>query len=235
MSVARETMWHMTTRICWNCNVAAHQTAIEGSGGAVPQAGNYGTGRYKIFGAFKCDSCHHYSIGTRIAHLSSVTSRAVLAEFLEGNPDWLPVRAAGKKFLDVPEHIAGAADEAHQCFSIGAYRAVGSLVRAVVEATAKDRDITKGTLEEKIGEMKKQQLVTPHVADVAHELRIFGNDMAHGDFVDPVFEEDAEEVLVLMDELLDDVYQSRARVRVRAEKRAAKKAERALEADAGSK
>jgi hypothetical protein len=38
------------------------------------------------------------------------------------------------------------------------------------------------------------------VRDGAHEVRHLGNEMAHGDFVEPVDGEDAELVLQLMDE-----------------------------------
>lgn len=48
-------------------------------------------------------------------------------------------------------------------------------------------------------------------------MRLFGNDVAHGDFVSPVSEEEAGAILDLMTELLDEVYESPARIeRVRA-------------------
>jgi hypothetical protein len=56
-------------------------------------------------------------------------------------------------------------------------------------------------------------MIRPHVRDGAHQVRLFGNDMAHGDFVRDVSPEDADLVLTLMSEVLDDVYQSPARVK----------------------
>ncbi|WP_231156973.1 DUF4145 domain-containing protein [Streptomyces sp. CNZ748] len=110
--------------------------------------------------------------------------------------------------------------EAHQCLSIEANRAAVALARAVVEATAKDRGITTGTLEKKIDKLFEQQLIREYVKDAAHEVRFGGNEVAHGDLVaEPMDNATATEVLGLMDEILDEVFQSPARVRRRKEQR----------------
>ncbi len=112
----------------------------------------------------------------------------------------------------MPAHIAEAAAEAYSCHSIGAYRAAGALARAVVEATAKDKGITGRTLYDRIEQLEQQGLVRPLVREAAHEIRHFGNDMAHGDLVEDLTEEAATETLALMDELLSEVYQAPARI-----------------------
>jgi len=134
-----------------------------------------------------------------------------------------PKHVGGKEFPDVPQHIASAADEAHRCFSIGSLRAAVLLARSVVEATAKEKGITRGTLANRIDEMADQNLVREYVKDGAHEVRHLGNDMAHGDFVLPVELSEAELVLALMDEVLGEVFQGPARV---ANARAARLAKR---------
>lgn len=106
---------------------------------------------------------------------------------------------------------------------MGAFRAVGSLARAVVEATAKDKGITTGRLADKIDALAQAGHVREHTKEQAHEVRHFGNDMAHGDFTDPVTQEEAEEVIELMAEVLDEVYQSPARLAARKQARLAKK------------
>ncbi|MFG3555326.1 DUF4145 domain-containing protein [Micromonospora sp. NPDC047557] len=122
----------------------------------------------------------------------------------------------------MPEDIASAADEAHRCFAIKAYRAAMALARAVVEATAKEKGITSGSLEKKIDEMAGQGLIREDAKDAAHAIRLVGNDAAHGDLASMVVEEaDAREVLDLMDDILAEVFQSPARVaRVRASRAA---------------
>jgi hypothetical protein len=72
------------------------------------------------------------------------------------------------------------------------------LSRSVVEATAKAKGVSVGNLIAKIDELAAQQLIRPIVQEAAHEIRHLGNDMAHGDFVDPVTREEAEETVGLM-------------------------------------
>ena len=85
--------------------------------------------------------------------------------------------------------------------------------RSVVEATAKAKGITDGTLHKKIEEMYRQNIISEHVKEQVHEVRYLGNDMAHGDFVEPIIAEDADEVLALMAAVLDAVFQSHARLK----------------------
>ncbi|MEV1070867.1 DUF4145 domain-containing protein [Micromonospora parva] len=134
-----------------------------------------------------------------------------------------PQHVGGKAFPDVPSHIGEAADEAYRCLSIKAFRAAALLARSAIEATAKEKGITKGGLAAKIEEMYQQQLVREYVKDAADEVRHLGNDMAHGDFVDPVEPEEAVEALALMDEVLEEVFQSPARVAKARAARLAKK------------
>lgn len=137
---------------------------------------------------------------------------------------WQPSKVGGKSFPDVPAHISSAADEAHRCHSIGAHRAAILLGRSVVEATAKDKGIVKGTLAAKIDELETAGHVRNLIAETAHEIRYLGNDMAHGDFVEPATADQAEDVLAFMDEVLNEVYQAPARVNARKAARTAAKA-----------
>ncbi|WP_326556526.1 DUF4145 domain-containing protein [Micromonospora sp. NBC_01796] len=123
-----------------------------------------------------------------------------------------PEQVGGKQFSDVPDHIAETADEAYRCNSIKAYRAAVLLARSAIEATAKQKGITTGSLVSKIDQMHTNGLIREYVKEGAHEVRHLGNDMAHGDFVDPVSPEDTDLVLTLMDEVLEEVFQAPERV-----------------------
>lgn len=90
-----------------------------------------------------------------------------------------------------------------------------------MEATAKERGITKGTLQSKIDELTDKGHVREFTKDAAHELRYLGNDMAHGDFIDPVAADDADAVLDVMAEILNEVFQGPARVQRMKAKRTA--------------
>ena len=167
--------------------------------------------------AFICDNCG------RMNMLSSIqpTRASYSVHAFTGREEWYPRPGERKAFADVPEHIADAASEATLCFSIGAYRATGSLARAVVEATAKEEGAEGRDLYQRIEALAESGDIRKHTKDQAHEVRHFGNGMAHGDFTDPVTQEEAAEVVELMSEILDEVFQSPARLeRVREARKA---------------
>ncbi|WP_186810357.1 DUF4145 domain-containing protein [Cellulosimicrobium sp. TH-20] len=131
--------------------------------------------------------------------------------------------ARWSKFEDVPPHIASAASEAAACLSIGAYRAAGAMARATIEAVAKDKGVVRGNLAQKIETLEEQHLLRRGTAESAHEVRHFGNDMAHGDFAEDTSEEEASETLEFMHEVLVEVYEFPAkRARAKARREAAK-------------
>jgi hypothetical protein len=179
--------------------------------------------------AYECPNCHRLNIafenGDDYVDQPRLHPRDE-AQTHKWSPyvSWLPKRGQSRDFPDVPPHIAAAATEATLCLSMGAYRAVGSLARAVVEATAKDKNASGQNLAVRINALAAAGHIREHTKEQAHEIRYFGNDMAHGDFADPLTKEEAVEIVELMSELLNEVYQSPARLdRVR-DARKAKKA-----------
>lgn len=174
---------------------------------------------FTVLAVYRCDNCQQISLALVVSPHSP--HRVGAHQFIEGHEaasvSWLPTAGTPRSFDDVPQHLASAASEAHECNSIGAYRAAIALTRSVLEATAKDQGYTSGNLVSKIDQMHSAGIIRTHIKEVAHEIRHLGNDMAHGDFVDPVSAEESEMALVLMGEVLSEVYQSPARVaRVRA-------------------
>jgi len=99
------------------------------------------------------------------------------------------------------------------------------LARTVVEATAKDHDIMSGTLAAKIQQMAENQLIRPSIKVAADEIRLLGNDMAHGDIDQPVTQEDAAEILELMSAVLTEVYELPAKLEARRRARLARSGE----------
>lgn len=172
---------------------------------------------------FICDNCGRMAIAYGIA-LGDPNAVDGLArwEWADRPVAWVPRIGVGREYPYVPKHIGAAASEAHACQSIGAHRAAVMLARAVIEATAKDKGITNGTLYKKIEKMHEHGLVSELVRDQAHEVRYLGNDMAHGDFVEPVSTEEADEILELMAEVLHAVFEMPAQLLRRKEARLAK-------------
>ena len=211
----------MASRVCWKCGTKSHMTGI----GPVHNAAAGEFGSRALMRAFSCDECKWLSIGiTGEPSFMPGTQEAYLDT---ARPmGWLPNASTGREFAEVPEHIAAAASEAYECHSVQAYRAATLMARSVIEATAKEKGITTGRLIDKIDRLFDEGHTREHVRDGAHEVRHFGNDMAHGDFVKPVLQAESDEVLELMAEVLNDVFQSPARVaRRKAAREAAKEAQ----------
>lgn len=220
LSVPARTLRRMASRVCWYCKRFAHATR------ASPAAVTWIEADIaRVAAMFVCDSCSQASLGIADDVGIFPHSSVEHAAWLEGyeHVAWFPSQGEGRDFPDVPKHVAEAASEAYQCQSINAHRGAVALARSVVEATAKEKGITQGRLVQKIDEMYAQGLIREHIKDGAHEVRHLGNDVAHGDFVDPVFREEADLVLTLMNEVLDDVFGSPARVAKAREAREARK------------
>ncbi|GLW92461.1 DUF4145 domain-containing protein [Actinokineospora globicatena] len=127
----------------------------------------------------------------------------------------------GKAFPDVPSPIAAAASQAYMCSQAGAPYGAMILARAVIEATAKEKQIVTGGLLAKIDELHSQGVIREYVRAGAHEVRHFGNEIAHGDLVAAIDPADVELALELMGEVLREVFQAPARVAAATAKRQA--------------
>lgn len=178
--------------------------------------------------AATCDFCEALSIargrnvngnyGGVTTDLGFVRKTAAEAETRK-TLEWWPKVGAAPAVEDVPASIARAAREAYSSASVGNHMAAILMARTVVEATAKSKGISDGTLASKINSMQREGLIRPAIAEQAHEVRFAGNDMAHGDIDAAVDATDSEELLALMAEVLSEVFQGPARLeRIRAKR-----------------
>lgn len=220
----------MTNRRCWHCDVVSHMT-VQGSPSLIASE-QHG---WLLQATFSCDQCKYLQIGEGLRRKTGNTGwdhnvGGWFAGRADGELTWYPAVGVSPPFLDVPDHIAEAASEAHRCWSIQAFRGATALARAVIEASAKEKGITKGQLFEKIEKLEAAGHIRSHIREAAHEVRHLGNEVAHGDFVETIESEEAEEVLALMAEVLQEVFQSPARVaRVKAAREAKKGSKAAQE------
>lgn len=208
----------MFSGMCAFCGNQTHFTArVARALGSVPH-GEYTLG---VEVAGTCDACHRFNVAKGSAsrrRSSAIQSGSIIfgdsavaeAEAMTVST-WSPpaMRPVDDEFL--PASVAGFFREAHDAFSIGAHRAVLLLVRSVIEATAKDRGITEGSLVAKINQLHTDEHIRRGTKDMAHALRILGNDMAHGDIDDVPTQEDAGDALTIARFVLDDVYVADAR------------------------
>lgn len=195
--------------------------------GLKPGPVTYGDPFKWVQAAFMCTHCRKLSVGTTIVAAEyAVPETGLSPDWWDGKKlQWTPEQVGGREFPDVPDHIAFAADEAYRCRSIGTLRSTILMARAVIEATCKDKGVVKGLLSVKIDELAEKEFIRSYTKEAAHELRHLGNNMAHGDFVEEVDDDDADAVLAVMTEILGEVYQGPARAaRMRAKREAIKQA-----------
>ncbi len=223
----------MATIICGWCNDKCHMTAVGTPLVRALDLPGYAYRRdeaYVVDGAFTCDGCGRMSVATWVTSSRPEPRGGAASPAADDEARWSPTPGHNKEFPDVPPGIADAAQEAWRCYVAGAPRGAIALARAVIEATAKNMGHVNGTLFRKIEALASSQLVRPAVKDQAHAIRYLGNDVAHGDLQDPATREDAEEVLELMGEVLNEVFQSPERsTRLRAKAEAKKAAGQATE------
>lgn len=171
--------------------------------------------RYQVEAAATCDACQRFNSAVGVTadtrnnypqgHLFAGADAVREAERMSIS-SWSPPPMRPVDTAFIPDGVAGFFREAHDAFSIGAHRAVLLLVRSVIEATAKDRGILKGELVAKINKLFEAGEIRKGTKDMAHALRILGNDMAHGDIDAVPTQEDADDALKIAKFVLDDVY-----------------------------
>ena len=102
-----------------------------------------------FYGAYLCTSCMAYAIGITLSRRRDAYGTAAENLGRATNMIWRPSPGLTRVYEDVPEHIAAAATEAFECHAGDHFRASILLARSVIEATAKEKGITKGRLVDK--------------------------------------------------------------------------------------
>ncbi|MEU6054250.1 DUF4145 domain-containing protein [Streptomyces xanthochromogenes] len=213
----------MASTTCGWCGRLTHMTMV---GGLYEAPRSYGNKIYAA--AFVCDNeeCRRLSLGQGMLPREVLRrpDSEIHQHFTSGPLSWVPNRVMWPGYSDVPKEIGKTAGEAHACLSVQAFRGAVALARAVVEATAKDKGCTSGNLVAKIDALASAGHLRQDTAELAHEIRHGGNEIAHGDLTgEPMPSEDAEAIVSFMDEVLQEVYQGPAKVaRLRADREARK-------------
>lgn len=183
---------------------------------------NEGRSYIRWAAVFTCHNCRMYmvavaSISRDIARLRGTPAehRAIAAADDYGTVHWYPKLSSAPDYNDTPAHIERGAAEAHVCLDQGQLIASAITARATIEAIAKHHGIKdRINLEKKIDALKDRQLIYPLLADQAHQIRLVGNDMAHGDFEDLPTKDEVTIVVDFMDMLIDVLYQQPAKLKL---------------------
>lgn len=119
--------------------------------------------------------------------------------------DYYPKRVP-KADPAVPEKVASDFVEAHKCFDVGALRACTTMCRRAVQAVALDQGGQGDTLFKQVEDLAGRHVITPALAEWAHQARAIGVAGAHADVPSDVNEEDAAAALKFTESLIEYVY-----------------------------
>ena len=112
----------------------------------------------------------------------------------------------------IPEKIRKDLEEAKLCFSVGAINASVGMCRKALQRTCKEKVAIKKELYDQIDEIATRGIISNDLKELAHSVRLVGNDGVHPN-EDEVTKEDAEEILNLAEQLLDIIFVAPAKVK----------------------
>jgi hypothetical protein len=205
---------------------------------SIPKTLNYGSENMADQNSIFCPNCKkHTYIIQRASYLWPKNNNVVyeiaecnscdffvLVERCKGNiqkiyPNPLP-KSLHKK---TPEFLKGDLEEANVCFSVGAFRATGVLARRALQLCCIDKGAPDKKLQEQIDWLLEKQIITKDLKEWAHEVRLTGNDAAHPP-KDPskniaITQDDAEDILILLEKFIDILYIAPALAGERRERR----------------
>ena len=183
-------------------------------------------GFYEFYSvAMKCQWCGNMNFAMlQVSHGTTLSEVASKADSGSNIVLWRPEPSSAPELGAVPDLIRGPAQEVYQAKDTGAMRAAILMGRAVIEAIAKDHGVTeKISLETKIDKLHEKGIILASTAEDAHEVRHLVNDMAHGDFSTEATSEDADDVIAIMYDLIEQLYIGKARRERLREKREERK------------
>lgn len=119
----------------------------------------------------------------------------------------------------IPSPIKEDFEEALLCYSVSAYRGAATIARRAVQMICLNKGASKSKkLNEQIDELLVSGVVTKDIQEWAHEVRFLGNDAAHPT-KNEVSEEDARDILELLESLCEVLYVTPAKAAERKKKR----------------
>lgn len=112
----------------------------------------------------------------------------------------------------IPEKIRRDITEAKLCFSVGAFNASASMSRRALQRACREKGAAKEKLIDQIDELAQNGIITHDLKELAHAIRMVGNDGAHPNEFD-VNEQDSKEILELADQFMSVIFVAPARVK----------------------
>ena len=120
----------------------------------------------------------------------------------KGTGEWAAVYPIAAKAVasEIPEPIKGELKEAHLCFAVGAYRGCVSMCGTALEALWREQGASS------LQDLMEAGVISPQLYRRTSEVRLWGNIAKHKFAPDVVEKEDAEQLLLYLELILDAVY-----------------------------
>ncbi len=111
----------------------------------------------------------------------------------------------------IPQEVAEDYIEGMKCLSVGAHKAAVTMFRRSLQTALLQKGALRGELRNQIDELAGRNTIPSDLKDLAHNIRVTGNDGAHPNLVD-IRPEDAKEIKEFTDHFFDYVYVIPSRV-----------------------
>jgi hypothetical protein len=103
----------------------------------------------------------------------------------------------------LPNAIQEDRREAWSCLYGGDLRAAVIMGRAAIQRAVRKLDASGAGLKAEINDLENRRVITSHLKEWAHEVRIAGDDAAHPDEMGEITQGEAEDSLRFMDAFLE--------------------------------
>jgi hypothetical protein len=143
---------------------------------------------YKVsYGIYQCQAC-----GERFV--------AKFEEYVD--KDWVAVYPIPHKPVseEMPQPIKSEFEEANLCFAVGAYRACASMCQRVLESLCQNKTVSG------LNQLKDDGIISSTLFDRTTEIRLWAGITKHKPLTESVSKEDAEQLLLYLEMILNAVY-----------------------------
>jgi hypothetical protein len=119
--------------------------------------------------------------------------------------------------LEVPPLIADDFKEALRCEWVKAYKATVTMCRRALQASCVELKASHASLRDQIDELANKRVITDSLKEMAHEVRLTGNDGAHPgkDGLNDVTDKDARDIIEFTREFFHHVFVVPAKLKAR--------------------
>ncbi|OGS40923.1 MAG: hypothetical protein A3K77_08580, partial [Euryarchaeota archaeon RBG_13_31_8] len=107
---------------------------------------------------------------------------------------------------EIPSNISKILQEAKITYSAQCYKASAVMSRRTLEAITAEKGEDTGTLAKRIENLKAKGILDKNLADWATEIRLLGNSGAHFDPINEITKEDANQIIIFIEEFIKYVY-----------------------------